>query len=147
MITKNVLIRINTFLFLVWSHFIIFSISLVVASYIIKIFISPLLKSVNLMLYDAIRISITFIIITLIQWFYKDIIVSFIKPSFNTAITIISSQALSILMIKRLLTKTVFNKYQLSYVAIFFCFIIPFYDFIMESFKKKKNKNHYSQTP
>lgn len=144
--TKNLLIRLNIFLFLIWSHFGIFSISLIISSYLIKFFVIPFSKSMTLMKYDGIRIAITFAIITIFQWLYKSIITSFIKPSFNAATTLIASQAVSIIMIKKLLTKTVFSKYQLSYIAIFLCFIIPFYDFIIESFKKKKN-NYYSQIP
>lgn len=138
---KNTIIRLNIFLFLAWAEFVIFTLSLILSSYLIKFFIMPFSKSLSINTYDGIRISLTFVIITIIQWYFKILISNLFKPSVLTAITLISSQAFSIFMINKILTKTIFIKYQISHLGIFICFIIPFYDFILTSFNKTQKIN------
>lgn len=136
MARNSLLIRLNIFLFLAWTEFILFTLSLILSSYIIKLFIMPFSKTFSPNIYDGIRLSITFVVITILQWLYLPVVERILKPSILSSITLISSQAFAIFLINKLLSKTIFTKYQLSYLAIFICFILPFYDFLISSFKK-----------
>ncbi len=137
---NKLLVRINIFLFLLWSQFLVFVVSLILASYIMKLLIFPFIKILKFQIYDGIRMSLSFLILTSLQWFYRGFVLLFLKESFLSALTLISSQIVSIFMIEKILTRTIFIKYQLSYVAIFICFFLPFFDYFVASFHKKTSK-------
>lgn len=137
---NKLLIRINIFLFLIWAQFLVFVISLILASYVMKFLILPFIKILKIQIYDGMRMSLSFLILTSLQWFYRRFVLLFLKQSFLSALTLISSQIISIFMIEKILTRTIFVKYQLSYVAIFICLFLPFLDYFIASFQKKTSK-------
>ncbi|MGC8867129.1 MAG: hypothetical protein ACP5PA_02815 [Elusimicrobiales bacterium] len=134
---NKLVVRLNIFLFLAWAQFLIFVISLILASYIIKFSLIPFAKTIRLEIYDGLKMSASFLLLTSFQWLYRGFVLSFLKESFLSALTLISSQVAAIFMIEKILTKTVFMKYHLSSIAIFICFFFPFSDYFISSFKRR----------
>ncbi|MCX7641889.1 MAG: hypothetical protein N2Z20_04565 [Elusimicrobiales bacterium] len=135
--SKNLFTKINTLIFLIWIQFIAFTISIIISSYIIKLTILPFSKLLNIEVYDGIRMSIIFLFATLIQYLLRIFILKFNKLSLYAIVILISSQAITTILIKNILTKTVLSKYQLSYLGIFLCLFIPFYELIVSFYKNR----------
>lgn len=136
---NKLLIRLNIFLFLTWAQIIIFVISIIIATFFLKLSL-PFFKKASISFYDGYRMALSFSVLILFQWIYYKFVTSFLKENIYSALTLISSQIISIFIIRKILVKTVFIKYQLSYIAIFICFVIPFFDYTISSFKKNKLK-------
>ncbi|MEF3279727.1 MAG: hypothetical protein K6357_02010 [Elusimicrobiota bacterium] len=140
---KNVTInKINIFLFMVWMEVIIFVVSLIVSLYIIKPFSSLIIEKYNnFTLYEAIRISILFILISLLQILYKKILMRFWKINIKLLFFIINSSWLSLFLIQRIIGKTMLAKYSLIYIGIFLCFMLPYSTELKLLIKNKSIKN------
>lgn len=138
--TAKTLTRINIFLFMIWVEVVIFSVALFSSALIVKPFSFHIVSNYGYTAYDSLRISLVFALTTIIQNLYSYLIKKTTNINKNVLLSVINSSAISIFFINSIIKKTVISKYSLSYLGIFFCFILPFMPDIME-YLKNRDKN------